>query len=443
MRHVMLRAITISLQWALFSIGCGLQLFAESSWENHKKFPLLLQARDEQEAAIMKADMQTALKAAERGLVISVAIAGQKSLLKSRALREIGHVLSVMGEHARATEYYQQARAAAQEGFTGESEELAEAISRLGDNAVDRGDSKKGISLYSEALLIRRNLNEKNPQRIAYELTNLAEAYRLLGELNKALECHEEAISQFDKSPILPETELVAVYNSYALTLLRQRNPDAAERILEKAIDAASHTKPGPHKMLGSTYHHLGRVYWYRHSTDRAIEYYRTALEIDQKLYGHSHKFITRRLSSIAIALEDKNETEKALNLYQQIIKQKINTFGKNYPSLDADYHNLGRLFLKMKNHPEAIAIFQKQIGVANYHFGENHIETTMAYTNLGDAYLASKQYELAISHHERAYNIAKSVLGENHPTVEHLLNNLRGSQWAKAEHEKRTQLRD
>lgn len=391
----------------------------------------------------MKADMQTALKAAERGLVLSVAIAGRHSLLKSRALREIGNVYSVMGEHARATEYYQQALVAAQKGFSGKSEELAEAISRLGDNAVDRGDSKKGVSLYTEALLIRRSLNEKNPERIAYELTNLAEAHRLLGELSKALEHHEEAILQFDKMPILPETELVAVYNSYALTLLRHRNPDAAERILEKAIDAASHTKPGPHKMLGSTYHHLGRVYWYRHLSDKAIEYYRKALELDQQLYGHSHKFITRRFSSIAIALEDKNENEKALGLYRQIITQKIKTFGKNYPSLASDYHNLGRLLLKMGNHAEAIPIFQRQVSVANHQYGENHVDTTTGYINLGDAYLASKQHEQALANHEKAYTIAKSALGENHPFVEHLLDNLRGVQWAKAEYNRRTELRD
>src|SRR5579884_2266014 len=188
-----------------------------------------------------------------------------------------------------------------------------DALHLLGLVAYQLGQHQPAAQLMSRAIGI-------NPSPLYY--ANLAEVWRALGQLDKAVECCRTALAL---SPAYPEAA-----NHLGLALMQQGK-------LAQAIEqfqAALMVRPNfaiVHSNLANALRAQGEV-------DSAIQHYRKAIECDPNLASaHAH---------LGQLLCERHELPEALEHCQKVIELR--------PGFAAAHFNLGNVFIMMGNLDEA-----------------------------------------------------------------------------------------
>lgn len=142
-----------------------------------------------------------------------------------------------------------------------------------------KGDHRKAIELYNKAI-------EEDPDSdfVSTLYSQLSEQYYQLNELEKALECLEKAVS------LKPDNDeafyKIGVINS------ELGDDELAEVGYNMAIKA--------NRYHIQSYNNLGRIYYDRNESDKSIEYYLKAIEIDPEF-----SFPYKNLATIYRKLQD------------------------------------------------------------------------------------------------------------------------------------------
>ncbi len=233
-------------------------------------------------------------------------------------------ILDYGGFYSEATRLLMQAAESAL--YRGNRRNQGAHLGNLGINYSALGQIQKAIEYYEKALTISRQISDMRNE--GSQLGNLGNAYSDLGQMEKAIEYHEQA-----------------------LTISRQIGDKRAE---------------------GNRLGNLGIVYSNLRQVEKAIEYYEQALTISRQIGDRGNE--GSQLGNLGIAYGDMGQMEKAIEYHEQAL-----TISRQI----GDKHNEG-----------------SQLG------------------NLGIAYGVLRQVEKAIDYHTQAIKIRRSIgdlMGEAH----------------------------
>jgi tetratricopeptide (TPR) repeat protein len=194
----------------------------------------------------------------------------------------------------------------------------AEALHLLGVLHHQQGDNQMAVEMIGRAVALQPN--------VAVFHTNLAEAYRCLGQFERAIGCCQVAL-RF--SPNSPE----ALCNLGVALEGLGRHAEAVEKF-ERALEL----KPDlavAHNDLGHALRELGR-------TDEALASFRRAIELDPQF--------APALTNLGQLLLDRGEEELALQYAQQAAQLQ--------PNVAAIHHNLGNVLRRLERCVEARAAY-------------------------------------------------------------------------------------
>jgi tetratricopeptide (TPR) repeat protein len=232
------------------------------------------------------------------------------------------------------------------------------------------GQVERAIEYHEQALAISKEIGDRHGE--GNQLGNLGLAYYALGQVERAIEYHERALA------------------------------------ISKEI-GDRHGEGNRLGNLGIAYHALGQV-------ERAIEYYKQALSIAKEIGDRRGEGTW--LGNIGVAYHALGQMERAIEYYKQAlaISQEIGDRrgeGNALGNLGSAYRSLGQVERAIEYHEQALAISQ-QIGDRR---GEgNHLN------NLGRAFHDLKKYDLALA----CYLLARKIFGEiRAPEVETTENNI------------------
>ncbi len=205
--------------------------------------------------------------------------------------------------------------------------------------------------------------------------------------------------------------------------LHRGRNAEAQFHF-EKALTLTNKDD----KDRANSLNNLGLVFWNSGNNFLAKDHLLRALDIRLVLYGKDHEEIAGSMNDLGLVLSN-SDPEKALEYYKKALDI--------YQSLDGDYKaniallklNMGIIQHQQESYDDAINYFNEALTIwQNIQFTENANEG-FVFMNLGKTSMALNNEEEAMEYYNKALNIYLSTYGEKHPDISYIYN-LIGNQY-------------
>jgi tetratricopeptide (TPR) repeat protein len=248
------------------------------------------------------------------------------------------------------------------------------------------------------ALRISRQLNQREKE--ALNLSALGSAYAVLGELNKALECHLQVlkISREIGDQHREETAFVDLGNVYS-------NLGEGQRALENHTQALrlAQSRQNPRDESRSL-NNLGVVYTSLGQYAQAITYHNQALQLCREIKDRRREGIA--LGSLGEAYLALNEPLQALSFYLaslEIVQEIGDRRGENIVLM-----GLGQVSLALGKLDEAFAYQNQAFHIAR-EIGDRRGESK-ALNYLGNLQFASDHFAEAIGLHQQALIIIREI---------------------------------
>ncbi len=253
----------------------------------------------------------------------------------------------------------------------------------------DINEYKKEIPLYEEVMQI---LDEDHRGTIgAYN--NLSEAYKRLGNYEKALFYAKKAIGKTSAT----NPELPTRLQNIAFIYVSMGNYKKALNYYDKALIAVKNIYDTNHYLYGRLVNNIGKLYLQKGDIFRAKKLFKEALDNFLKNFDENHIKYGYYLNDYASTLLETGNTEEAILL----MKRNLSIFEKNSRTETEDYYkfqyNLAKAYNKSSNYSEALPLLlQASDGTKNI-LGADHSSYGRILESLSDTYIGLGEINKAI----------------------------------------------
>lgn len=362
---------------------------------------------------------------------------------EARSFYYVALALNGTSQYPKAAEVAEQGIPIAQ--ASGNKRWHAYLLDELGTSYSNRGDRKKALDIFLQALPLR---SEAEPVGLANTLNLLAMAYSWTGDSIKALEYLERVVSIMRemKEPMKESTILgnMCVMRRTLGHLKKALELCTAAVAIKRDIDDRSG--------LASVTDGLGSVYGSLGDYQKALDRYQEARAIRKKLGDAESEAMT--ISNIGWAYGQLGEYEKALEFYNQALEpirkskskygmaQLLSNIGVNWSKLGdyrkaLDFHLQSLEFRSEKDDPSGKGVTLNNIANCYEHLGEkqkaleNYLEAvrllraakyqrqlTGALKNLGVFYRNEGQFDRALENLSEARSISATTGDQNNEAI-------------------------
>ena len=157
----------------------------------------------------------------------------------------------------------------------------------------------------------------------------------------------------------------------------------------------------------------------------RAEPMTRSALAIDEKIYGNDHPRVAIRLNNFALLLKATNRSAEAEPLYRRALSIDEKSYGTNHPKVANSLNNVAQLLQATNRLAEAEPLMRRALEIDENSFGNDHPDVAIRLNNLAGLLQATNRLAEAEPLYRRALAIFETSLGSDHPNVAMALNNL------------------
>jgi eukaryotic-like serine/threonine-protein kinase len=290
-----------------------------------------------------------------------------------------------------------------------ESGTSADALTLLGEIAMQNGDLGGAGKLTQEALETNRRVRGPESAQVAEDINNLGTININKGDWKKAEEEFRESLSIYRKAlgEKFNESEDVAsVTNNLGLLLKLQSRISEA---LPLYLDSTSITRKifGPnHPYLASSLNNLGMLYMEVNDYAEAEKLLQEALSIDRKALGES-RAVAITLSNLGNLNLERRRLPLSEDYHRQALAMAEKQYGENNPEVADYFERLGVVLAEEKQFPEAEAHLRKALSMRLLQYPSDHFRVALTNNSLG-ACLAD----------QRKFSEAESLLAGSYPII-------------------------
>jgi tetratricopeptide (TPR) repeat protein len=383
----------------------------------------------------------------------------------------LGKSLKVLGDNNQAIATLENARSHWQSLGLAESLDAATVELELAGMYHRMGQTFDADKASDRALSIRTKLLGENSPAVAEALNSQAEIAASQGYYRQAVNYCDRALKILQSHPDTQPLQLAQLKFTAAWLNGYQNNLDAAEKLLQEALEIVINTAGNEHPLAISCQASLGDVYQQMgtHRYQKAYEQYSLALDAAETHLGISHfqtlqllkalasfcrkrgeydaadEFAQRhndnvaiggweetadaatRLNNIGYSLQEKGEYGKAEPLYKQALQMRLKVLGKEHPDTAQSLNNLAALYYFQGRYDEAEPLYNRALQIRLKVLGQEHPDTASSFNNLAWLYKSQGTYDEAEPLFKQALQICLKVLGQKHPDTAITLNNLAG----------------
>ena len=186
----------------------------------------------------------------------------------------------------------------------------------------------------------------------------------------------------------------------------------------KKALEIEQKIYPTDHRIFSTSYNNIGGVYHSMKQYSKALLCYEKDLEISLKTRSSDDHHLAVLYNNIGTVCDRMNEYSKALMFYQKVLKIELKTHPDNHPTLITTYSNIAGTFCSIGDHAKAIPIYQKSLDICENSLPPNHHLSAICHGNISGAYIGIREYTKALSHLQRALQIYQHSLPPDHCTI-------------------------
>ena len=291
--------------------------------------------------------------------------------------------------------------------------------------AVQAGDGLK-IEEYGVLLEKVADTDSYMPKKLEYTKIRerLVLAEDVARHLNKRTEKllsaseHTEGNPEFLRNSATLLNNLGGVYEA-------QGEYEKALENYRKALSIKERVLGKNHPATAATYNNMGGVYRAKGEYEKALEYYGKALEIFERVLGKDHPDTATTYNNIALVFDAQGEYQKALEYYRNALSIRECVLGKDHLSTATTYNNMALVFRAQGEYENALEYFRKAFLIVERELGKDHPLTATMYNNMGGVYRVLGDYEKALEYYGNALSIRERVLGKDHPETVSTYNNM------------------
>jgi len=270
--------------------------------------------------------------------------------------------------------------------------------SNLGLAYYSLGQMDKAIEYHEQALTIVKEIGDRRAE--GNQTGNLGLAYYSLGQVDKAIEYYQLALT-IAKETGDRRAEGNALGN-LGLAYSDLGQVDKAIEYFQMALTIARET--GDRRAEGNALGNLGLAYYSLGQVDKAIEYYQLALTIaketgDRRAEGNA-------LGNLGLAYSDLGQMDKAIEYFQMALTIARETGDRRAEG--SDLGNLGNAYKNLGQVDKAIEYYQLALTIVK-EIGDRRAEGNQT-GNLGSAYSELGQVDKAIEYYQLALTIAREI---------------------------------
>ncbi|MFF7845932.1 tetratricopeptide repeat protein [Streptomyces ossamyceticus] len=290
------------------------------------------------------------------------------------------------------------------------------------------GDLGRAISLLEATLSQREQvLGDTHPDTLSSR-NSLAYAYKSAGDLGRAIPLYEATLAQYEQ--VLGDT--------HPDTLRSRNNLAAAYKSagdLGRAISLLEATLSQREQVLGDTHpdtltsrNNLAGAYHSVGDLRRAIPLYEATLFQRKKVLGDTHPDTLRSRNNLAYAYRSAGDLGRAVPLYEITLAQREKVLGDTHPDTLTSRNNLAHAYKSAGDLGRAVPLYEITLSQREQVLGDTHPDTLRSRNNLAAAYKSAGDPRRAISLLEATLSQREQVLGDTHPDTLTSRNNLAGA---------------
>jgi tetratricopeptide (TPR) repeat protein/membrane-associated protease RseP (regulator of RpoE activity) len=156
-----------------------------------------------------------------------------------------------------------------------------------------------------------------------------------------------------------------------------------------------------------------------------AINAYRRAVELSQKLFGPQHINTIRVRNNMALELSQAQRLEEARGVFQEVLEQFQRQLGPRHPEVGTALNNLATVYQSMGDQARALSHAEKAVEITYDAYGEYSEDTATALGTLGAILVDNGRLREAAETQRRVLAIRLKILPADAPKTALTHNNL------------------
>ncbi|MEN8125354.1 MAG: CHAT domain-containing tetratricopeptide repeat protein [Bacteroidota bacterium] len=225
-----------------------------------------------------------------------------------------------------------------------------------------------------------------------------------LGKYNESIKSAHKSLNLFilenDSLKIASSLNLIGV-GFYFLS-----NYDSTKIYYEKSYELKKKLKADSKKLAISSYN-LALAYEDLEETDKALELYKQA-----ETYLLQDKENLSFLSDVYVGIAHlyfyNKDIDNAEKYAEKALDEGLKSYGEFNPNMTFVYTSYANILESKKKYEESISLLKKSLNIRENTYGKYHKWTCESYYDLANAYALDKQFEQAEKHFEKAIEIGE-----------------------------------
>ncbi|CAF0818919.1 unnamed protein product [Adineta steineri] len=250
--------------------------------------------------------------------------------------------------------------------------------------------------------------------------------YSDMGQHAKATEWLEKLINDISvhSSPVY-YIIVAHAYNHLAVAYLHQNERDKALECFRTALDIVSNST-NPDKMgIATLYSNIGAVYIEQKRISEALEMFEKSLEIHSRLVPSNHPSLASLHNSIAAAYSSQDDYDDALEHYDKARQIQCSSLQSHHPDIAAAYYNIATVLLKKDDLLKALEMYNKSLEMRLKILPPDHLDIAASYTAVSLIEQIRGNYNEALKGFNQAHQIRVNDFKNYHVDIDVIYKNL------------------
>ncbi|MCR9248005.1 MAG: serine/threonine-protein kinase [bacterium] len=237
------------------------------------------------------------------------------------------------------------------------------------------------------------------------------------GDAAGAIDHVEKAIAILTAIGAIESGEGVAAWARHGSYLLQQKQFDAAEQSLVRAVELGARI-PTKKLALAEANAALGTLSWQRGESDAAGKYWRSAIAVFDRQLTSAHPLAARTRNNYGLWLQAEKRFDEAEAMFRGARDQLAELRGARSPDVSNAELKLGFFYVELGKHEAAERAFETGIAIRRENFGDDAVQVAQALQGLAYLRLQQERWSAAIAPLQDALKILAAKLPAGHPEI-------------------------
>jgi len=278
----------------------------------------------------------------------------------SRAYNNLALCYYYSGNFFKADTYMNKALQIKEKLLEKHDPSLLTTLVNMGSFSVRSGNPDKGLEylLRAEEIYLARYGSDYPSLGIVYD--NIAGIYSNKGDNQKALLYRKKAIRLLENDKEVSYKSLASSYNNLGSTYINLENYIEAINLLEKALTIRLENSI---EDFSNIYHNLAISYEKLGKPDPAEKYFLLSISNTIDQYGINHFYIIPKYSHYGdFCLREYQNADKALVYYRKALNVAVSTFGYKSKQAGNIFHRIGKVYQFENSNDSALYYYQQSL---------------------------------------------------------------------------------